>query len=149
MCCSRSPCAPSWTCEKHYADQGGLNAVVIKLRLPDGTMYDQTGKIDYVEPTRARRPPTRSCCAAGSPIRRCRPVEPGQPVDRALIDGEFVTVLVEGIQPVTALGIPRAAVLSDQQGDYVYVVGRAEQGAAAPHPARPVHAHDRRGHRPA
>ena len=40
----------------------------------------------------------------------------------ALIDGEFVTVLVEGVQPVEALGIPRAAVLSDQQGDYVYVV---------------------------
>jgi membrane fusion protein (multidrug efflux system) len=32
-------------------------------------------------------------------------------------------VLVEGIQPVMALGIPRKAVLSDQQGDYVYVVG--------------------------
>jgi membrane fusion protein (multidrug efflux system) len=31
--------------------------------------------------------------------------------------------LVEGIQPVMALGIPRKAVLSDQQGDYVYVVG--------------------------
>ena len=44
------------------------------------------------------------------------------PVERTLIDGEFVTVLVEGVQPVEALAIPRAAVLSDQQGDYVYVV---------------------------
>jgi membrane fusion protein (multidrug efflux system) len=33
-----------------------------------------------------------------------------------------VTVLLEGIEPITVLGIPRAAVLSDQQGDYVYVV---------------------------
>ena len=32
-------------------------------------------------------------------------------------------MLVEGIQPVMALGVPRKAVLSDQQGDYVYVVG--------------------------
>ena len=47
----------------------------------------------------------------------------GQPVERPLVDGAFVTVLVEGIQPVMALGIPRKAVLSDQQGDYVYVVG--------------------------
>jgi len=39
------------------------------------------------------------------------------------VDGAFVNVLVEGIQPVMALGIPRKAVLSDQQGDYVYVVG--------------------------
>jgi membrane fusion protein, multidrug efflux system len=39
-----------------------------------------------------------------------------------LVDGEFVTVLLEGVQPVAVLGIPRAAVLSDQQGDYVYTV---------------------------
>ena len=30
---------------------------------------------------------------------------------------------VEGIQPIMALGIPRKAVLSDQQGNYIYVVG--------------------------
>ena len=41
---------------------------------------------------------------------------------RELTDGEFVTVMLEGVQPVTVLAIPRAAVLSDQQGDYVYVV---------------------------
>ena len=37
--------------EKRYADKGGMNAVVVKLRLPDGAMYGQTGKIDYVEPS--------------------------------------------------------------------------------------------------
>ncbi len=107
--------------EKHYADHGGLSAMVIKLRLPDGTMYNQTGKVDYVDPSvqattdtillrgRIANPPSR-------------PAQPGQPVDRPLTDGEFVTVLLEAAQPVTALGIPRAAVLSDQQGDYVYVV---------------------------
>ena len=41
---------------------------------------------------------------------------------RQLTDGEFVTVLLEGVEPITVLAIPRAAVLSDQQGDYVYVV---------------------------
>jgi membrane fusion protein (multidrug efflux system) len=46
----------------------------------------------------------------------------GQPGSRELVDGEFVTVLLEGVQPITVLAIPRAAVLSDQQGDYVYVV---------------------------
>jgi membrane fusion protein, multidrug efflux system len=30
--------------------------------------------------------------------------------------------MLEGVQPISVLGIPRAAVLSDQQGDYVYVV---------------------------
>jgi membrane fusion protein, multidrug efflux system len=29
---------------------------------------------------------------------------------------------LEGAQPITVLAIPRAAVLSDQQGDYVYIV---------------------------
>jgi membrane fusion protein (multidrug efflux system) len=58
---------------------------------------------------------------------------PGSTADdpvRQLTDGEFVTVLVEGVQPVEVLAIPRAAVLADQQGDYVFVVGadnKAEQ----------------------
>jgi len=46
----------------------------------------------------------------------------GGPAPRELFDGEFVTVLLEGVQPITVLAIPRAAVLSDQQGDYVYIV---------------------------
>jgi membrane fusion protein (multidrug efflux system) len=107
--------------EKRYADQGGMNAVVIKLRLPDGTMYDQTGKIDYIEPS--VQATTDTILLRGkiaNPPRK--PAEPGQPVDRPLVDGEFVSVLVEGIQPIMALAIPRAAVLSDQQGEYVYLV---------------------------
>jgi membrane fusion protein, multidrug efflux system len=107
--------------EKRYAEQNGMNAMVIRLRLPDGTMYDQTGKIDYVEPSVQATTDTILVRGkiANPPL---RPIEEGKPVDRRLVDGEFVTVLVEGIEPVMALGIPRAAVLSDQQGDYVYVV---------------------------
>jgi membrane fusion protein, multidrug efflux system len=114
---------------KRYADQGGMSAVVIKLRLPDGTIYDQSGKIDYIEPS--VQPTTDTILLRGkiaNPARR--PVQQDVPIERPLIDGEFVSVLVEGIQPVEALGIPRAAVLSDQQGDYVYVVdgqNRVEQ----------------------
>ena len=46
----------------------------------------------------------------------------GQPGSRELSDGEFVTVMLEGVEPITVLAVPRAAVLSDQQGDYVYIV---------------------------
>jgi membrane fusion protein (multidrug efflux system) len=107
---------------KRYADKGGTNAVVVKLRLPDGSMYDRDGKIDYVEPTVAATTDTILLRARiANPPRR--PAEAGQPVERPLTDGAFVGVLVEGIEPVMALGIPRKAVLSDQQGDYVYVVG--------------------------
>ena len=36
-------------------------------------------------------------------------------------------MMLEGVEPVAALAIPRAAVLSDQQGDYVYVVDGQNQ----------------------
>jgi membrane fusion protein (multidrug efflux system) len=49
-------------------------------------------------------------------------VPAGGPAPRELFDGEFVTVMLEGVMPIAVLGIPRAAVLSDQQGDYIYVV---------------------------
>jgi membrane fusion protein (multidrug efflux system) len=107
--------------EKRYAEQGGLSAAVIRLRLPDGTVYGQTGHIDYVEPSvQATTDTILLRGRIGNPP--LKPIEAGKPVDRTLIDGEFVTVLVEGVEPIEALAVPRAAVLSDQQGDYVYVV---------------------------
>jgi membrane fusion protein (multidrug efflux system) len=105
-----------------YEGRGGLNAVQVRLKLPDGAPYDQSGKIDYVDPTVSPGTDTILVRAViPNPIRGTP--EPGRPVERTLIDGAFVTVLVEGIQPVTALGIPRAAVMADQSGNYVYVVG--------------------------
>ncbi|MDR3532075.1 MAG: efflux RND transporter periplasmic adaptor subunit [Rhodopila sp.] len=107
--------------QKRYADKGGMKAVVVKLRLPDGSIYGQEGKIDYVEPTVSATTDTILLRARmANPARN--QADAGQPVERTLVDGAFVNVLVEGIQPVMALGIPREAVLSDQQGDYVYVV---------------------------
>ncbi len=82
----------------------------------------RTGKIDYVEPSVSATTDTILLRAKiANPVRQA--AAEGQPVERALVDGAFVDVLVEGIEPVMALGIPRKAVLSDQQGDYVYVVG--------------------------
>ncbi len=105
-----------------YAGKGGLNAVRVRLKLPDGTQYDQPGKIDYVDPSVA--PGTDTILVRTSianPVRGT--AEPGRPVDRLLTDGAFVTVTVEGIEPVKALGVPRSAILTDQGGSYVYVVG--------------------------
>jgi membrane fusion protein, multidrug efflux system len=104
-----------------YANKGGYGAVVIKLRLPDGKIYGEDGHLDYVSPTVAETTDTLTFRGVIA-----NPVPPGTqggpPGLRELVDGEFVTVLLEGVQPITVLGIPRAAVLSDQQGDYVYVV---------------------------
>jgi membrane fusion protein, multidrug efflux system len=104
-----------------YANKGGYAAVVIKLRLPDGRIFEPDGKLDYISPTVTETTDTlmfRGVIAnPESPAMKA-----GQIGVRELADGEFVTVLLEGVQHVTVLGVPRAAVLSDQEGDYVYVV---------------------------
>jgi membrane fusion protein (multidrug efflux system) len=51
------------------------------------------------------------------------PKEGGDGRLRELVNNEFVTVVLEAVEPVLALTIPREAVLSDQRGDFVYVVG--------------------------
>ena len=112
-----------------YEPKGGFNAVVVKLRLTDGRIYGQDGKLDYVSPTVATN--TDTVTVRGVVPNPLIPgLPPGGPAPRELFDGEFVTVMLEGVEPITVLAIPRAAVLSDQQGDYVYVVdaqNKAEQ----------------------
>ena len=104
-----------------YAAKGGFAAVVIKLRLPDGRIYEHDGQLNYLAPTVAEN--TDTITLRGEVPNPVLPgFKAGQPGSRDLSDGEFVTVLLEGVQPITVLAIPRAAVLSDQQGDYVYVV---------------------------
>src|SRR6202790_3468636 len=112
-----------------YATRGGFNAVVIKIRLPDGRPYDQTGKLDFVDNTIAQSTDTLTVRGAIPNPPLHDPSTTGGPV-RELDDNEFVTVMLEGVQPVEVLAIPRSAVLSDQQGDYVFTVGpdnKAEQ----------------------
>ena len=112
-----------------YDAKGGFNAVVLKIRLPDGRIYGQDGKLDYVSPTVATNTDTITVRGV-IPNPRFPNIPPDSPAPRELFDGEFVTVLIEGVEPITVLAIPRAAVLSDQQGDYVYVVdaqNKAEQ----------------------
>jgi len=104
-----------------YAKSGGFGAVVIRLRLPTGEIYGQEGKLDYASPTVAEN--TDTITLRGVLPNPVFPgMQAGQPGSRELTDGEFVSVLLEGVEPIAVLGIPRAAVLSDQQGDYVYVV---------------------------
>ncbi|MCA1454455.1 efflux RND transporter periplasmic adaptor subunit [Bradyrhizobium sp. BRP22] len=105
-----------------YATQGGFKAVVIRVRLPDGKLYDQTGELNFVNNTIAQN--TDTIMLRGTipnPVLPRLSAEDG--TVRQLTDNEFVTVLLEGVQPVEVVAIPRSAVLSDQQGDYVFVLG--------------------------
>jgi membrane fusion protein (multidrug efflux system) len=117
------------TLRARYEPKGGFKAVVIKLRLPNGQIYAQEGRPDYLSPTISANTDS-AMVRAVVPNPLLPGLPPTGPAPRELFDGEFVTVLGEGVQPITVLAVPRAAVLSDQQGDYVYVVdaqSRAQQ----------------------
>ena len=114
---------------ERYVTKGGFNAVVIKVRLPNGRIYGQAGKLNFANNTIAQNTDTLTVRGFIPNPTLHDPSTTGGPV-RELTDGEFVTVMLEGVQPVEVLAIPRAAVLSDQQGDYVFTVGadnKAEQ----------------------
>jgi membrane fusion protein, multidrug efflux system len=114
-----------------YATRGGFNAVVIRIRLSDGRLYDQTGQLNFVNNTIAQNTDTITLRGViPNPLLHLLATQGGRSTVRELTDNEFVTVLLEGAEPVEVLAIPRAAVLSDQQGEYVFVVGpdnKAEQ----------------------
>jgi membrane fusion protein (multidrug efflux system) len=116
------------TLRERYATRGGFKAVIIKIRLPDGRFYDQTGQLNFVNNTIAQN--TDTITLRGTIPNPTLHDDPVGGTARELTDNEFVTVSLEGVQPVEVLAIPRSAVLSDQQGEYVFVVGadnKAEQ----------------------
>jgi len=107
---------------KRYADRGGFSAVQIRLNLPDGRLYGKTGNLNFANNTVTTN--TDTITVRGeieNPV--AIPATGTRGPSRELVDGEFVTVQLEGVQPVEVLAVPRAAVLADQQGSYVYVVG--------------------------
>lgn len=121
--------AAALSLRKHYVPIGGFNAVVVRITLPDGRLYGQVGKLTFVDNTIDPQTDTLTLRAtiANPPILNSANQ---QSVVRELFDGEFVTVSLEGVAPVEVLAIPREAVLTDQRGDYVYVVdaqGKAER----------------------
>jgi len=125
---------------------GSRSSAVIKVRLPDGRMYARAGALDFVD--NAVTGSTDTIILRGvlpNPPRSGPNGQGGGPdVVRELVDGELVTAVVEDARPVMALTVPRAAVLSDQSGDYVFTVdaenkwcSRASASASRCPPPRP------------
>jgi membrane fusion protein (multidrug efflux system) len=113
-----------------YATLGGFKAVVIRVRLPDGKLYDQVGQLNFVNNTIQQNTDTITLRGTIPNPVLSKLSSADDVTVRQLTDNEFVTVLLEGVQPVEVVAIPRSAVLSDQQGDYVFVLGpdnKAEQ----------------------
>jgi membrane fusion protein (multidrug efflux system) len=91
---------------------GRVEALVIRVRLPNGSLYDQAGKLDFIDNSVTGNTDTMILRGVvANPRRR-------------LIDGELVMAILQDVEPTEAIAVPRAAVLSDQEGDYVFVVGK-------------------------
>jgi len=106
---------------EEYSEKGGFDAVKIRLRLPDGRVYERSGKLDFINNTIAQD--TDSVTVRGiipNPVLGSQTA--GGVNLRELIADEFATVILESIKPRLVIAVPRAAILADQQGDYVYVV---------------------------
>jgi membrane fusion protein, multidrug efflux system len=106
---------------EEYAEYGGFDAVKVRLRLPDGRLYDQIGKVDFINNAIAQDTDTVTVRGViPNPVLASRTA--GGVNLRELIADEFVTVLLESVKPKEVIAVPRAAILSDQEGSYVYVV---------------------------
>ncbi|CCM76749.1 efflux RND transporter periplasmic adaptor subunit [Rhizobium mesoamericanum] len=89
-----------------------LAAVAIKLRLPDGSIYSETGRPNFLDVQADRTTDTVTVRAVFPNPRRI------------LVDKELVGVIVEQVKPEQALLIPQAAVVIDQAGPYVLIVDK-------------------------
>jgi membrane fusion protein, multidrug efflux system len=78
-----------------------LRTVRIKVRLPDGTLYDQTGAVNFVD---NEVDPTTDTVTIRAELANPQ---------RELIDEQLVGIVVESAQPQQALVVPQAAVLTD------------------------------------
>jgi membrane fusion protein (multidrug efflux system) len=104
-----------------YADKGGFDAVKIRVRLPDGRVYSETGKLDFANNTISQDTDTLLFRAViPNPVLQSETA--GGVNLRELTADEFVTVVIESVDPRQVITVPRAAILADQQGPYVYVV---------------------------
>ncbi|MGB9118937.1 efflux RND transporter periplasmic adaptor subunit [Bradyrhizobium sp.] len=102
------------------AQQSGKNVDVtgfkVSLLFADGSPYKHAGKINFIDVTVDR--------STDTVLARASFPNP----DFALIDGQLVRVGLEGGAPEEKIVVPQAALISDQEGVYVFV---ASDGKAA------------------
>jgi len=92
------------------AKGGDLRNVVIRVRLPDGQLYDKPGTLNFVDVT----------TDAGTDTVTLRAELPNP--DRLLVDGQYVGVVAQVGEPESAIVIPQSALQLDQQGAFVFII---------------------------
>lgn len=98
---------PQWLLLEVRKEGRGPDSVIVKLRLADGTVYDQEGQIQFVD--------VESTSSTDSVMVRASIPNPRH----LLVDQQLVTVMVVTKQPERRLVVSQSAMLLDQQGPYV------------------------------
>jgi membrane fusion protein (multidrug efflux system) len=93
------------------AHRGERGDPVVRVTLPDGSLYEHPGRLNFLDVQVDPGTDTLTVRA-----------ELSNP-DRLLIDREFVGVRVERGEPKGVLAVPQAAIQVDQAGPYVLIVG--------------------------
>jgi membrane fusion protein, multidrug efflux system len=97
------------------AHRGERGEPVVRVTLPDGTLYEHPGKLNFLDVQ----------VDPGTDTLTVRAELPNP--DRILIDGQFVGVRVERGEPERVLAVPQAAIQVDQAGAYALVVGNNDR----------------------
>ncbi|RBW61757.1 efflux RND transporter periplasmic adaptor subunit [Ruegeria sp. A3M17] len=82
----------------------------VNLTLPNGTDLDETGKIVFVD---NRIDPLTGAITVRAEFPN---------TDRYIIDGQFLSVQIEALEPTLQVLVPQAALQRDQRGEFVLVV---------------------------
>ena len=96
---------------EYRRERGDAGPPVVRVTLPDGTRYDQPGKLNFLDVQ----------VDQGTDTVTVRAELPNP--ERMLVDGQFMGVRVEAGAPEPVLAVPQAALQVDQAGPYVLVVG--------------------------
>lgn len=88
----------------------GPDGVVVRIRLADGSIYKEKGRIDFIDNTVDAK-------TDGQIVRATFPN-----TDGVLTDGQTLRVIIEGETVPTAVAVPQAAIAQDQTGAYLFVV---------------------------
>jgi len=99
------------TAKTDVKEQGGdPSTIAVRVRLPNGRLYDEAGQLNFVDVT----------TDPGTDTVTLRAELPNP--DGILVDGQYVGVTVQAGEPESAIVIPQASLQLDQQGVYVMVV---------------------------
>ena len=95
---------------RRIQQQGGRGSVVVKAQLPDETLYEHDGELNFVDVT--TDPGTDTV------ILRAEFPNP----DGILVDGQYVGVVVQPDEPQSEVVIPMSSLQVDQQGFFIMIV---------------------------